>query len=268
MTKEEIIQIKSIDGSILFEYAKENNTILDTVEEAVRQHVHLNRANLSGADLYGANLYRANLSNAHLYGADLHEANLYDASLSGAILSKANLYGTNFFRADLYGANLRGANLYWANLRGANLYGADFYEADFCKASVYGANFSGINLQDANNINNIPLSCPSHGSFIGWKKVRNSNEEFLIKLEIPEDAQRSSATTDKCRCDKAKVLEITSIDGSKKYDSVINNNYVETLYTVGEIVYPNKFDDNRWNECSSGIHFFINKQEAIDYRDY
>ena len=36
-------------------------------------------------------------------------------------------------------------------------------------------------------------------------------------------------------------------------------------YVVGEMVYPDSFDENRWNECSHGIHFFINKQNAIDY---
>ena len=36
-------------------------------------------------------------------------------------------------------------------------------------------------------------------------------------------------------------------------------------YKVGEMVYPDRFDDNRWDECSNGIHFFITKQEAIDY---
>ena len=24
-------------------------------------------------------------------------------------------------------------------------------------------------------------------------------------------------------------------------------------------------DENRWKECARGIHFFINRQEAIDY---
>ena len=43
------IQIKSIFGSVLFEYSKENNTIKDTLCEA----------NLYGADLRGANLREA-----------------------------------------------------------------------------------------------------------------------------------------------------------------------------------------------------------------
>ena len=50
------IQIKSIFGNVLFEYEKENNTLKDTLEEAIN----------SKADLSGANLRWANLSNADL----------------------------------------------------------------------------------------------------------------------------------------------------------------------------------------------------------
>ena len=74
------------------------------------------RADLSGANLSGANLYRADLSGANLYGADLYRADLSRANLSGADLS----------RADLYGADLSGANLSGANLSGADLYGAKY----------------------------------------------------------------------------------------------------------------------------------------------
>ena len=52
-------------------------------------------------------------------------ANLYGADLYGAGLRGANLYG-----ADLRGANLRGSDLYGADLRGANLRGSDLYGAD------------------------------------------------------------------------------------------------------------------------------------------
>ena len=106
------------------------------------------------------------------------------------------------------------------------------------------------------------MNCPSDGAFVGWKKVENK----LVKLLILEDSKRSSATTMKCRCDKAEVLAITSLDQKEKYDSVVNKNYNPYIsYKVGEVVYPDKFDEDRWNECSNGIHFFINKQDAIDY---
>ena len=55
------------------------------------------------------------------------------------------------------------------------------------------------------------------------------------------------------------VLDITSLD------EVVNHNYKVTTYRVGEVVYPDSFDEDRWIECSRGIHFFVNKKDAIDY---
>ena len=68
------IQIKSIFGDILFEFSKENNTIKDTLIEAVKQG-----ASLVGADLVGASLYGASLDGARLVGARLDGASLYGA---------------------------------------------------------------------------------------------------------------------------------------------------------------------------------------------
>ena len=72
----------------------------------------------------------ANGKRANLYGADLYGAGLRGANLYGADLYDANLRGADLYDADLYDANLRGADLYGADLRGANLRGADLYGAD------------------------------------------------------------------------------------------------------------------------------------------
>jgi hypothetical protein len=86
------IQIKNRwTGSIIFEYESENNTIKDTLKEAIKSIADLSRANLSGADLYGADLSRADLSRANLSGADLYGADLSRANLSGADLSGAKI---------------------------------------------------------------------------------------------------------------------------------------------------------------------------------
>ena len=159
--------------------------------------------------------------------------------------------------ADLGDADLRDANLRDANLRGANLGGANLRGADLGDANLRDAN-----LRDAKEIPYIPLACPSDGPFIGWKKVHN----HLIKLLIPDGARRSSATSQKCRCDKALVMEITDLDGTNPIREIENiSREPHTLYRVDEMVYPDSFDDDRWNECSHGIHFFINKQNAINY---
>jgi hypothetical protein len=95
------IEIKSIWGNLLFEFEKENNTVKDTVMEAVNK-----KADLRGADLQGAYLRGADLQGAYLQGADLQGAYLQGADLRGAYLQGAYLQG-----ADLRGAYLRGAYL-------------------------------------------------------------------------------------------------------------------------------------------------------------
>ena len=70
------IQIKSVLGKVLFELEKENNTIRETLEQAIKENAtlynaNLGYANLGGADLGGANLRGANLGYANLIGADL-----------------------------------------------------------------------------------------------------------------------------------------------------------------------------------------------------
>ena len=223
------------------------------LNEILEKHKHWVNEDCDGWREMRANLYGANLYGADLHGADLHGADLRGADLRGADLRGADLYGAKLYGADLYGADLRGANL-----RGADLYGADLRGAD-----LYGANLYGANLRRAKNIPFIPYACPDFGMFIGFKKARNN---LIVVLEIPEDAKRLSATGRKCRCDKARVLEIQNLDGTKSDKTeAVSQHDKDFIYRVGEIVSVPDFCEDRWNECSNGIHFFINRQEAVDY---
>ena len=191
------------------------------------------------ADLRGANLCNANLS-----GADLRGANLCGADLRGA-----NLCGADLCNANLCNANLRGADLCNANLRGANLFGADLSCASMDQMiwNIHTAFY--------------PLQCPDSGSYIGYKKASG----LVVELEIPADARRSSATSRKCRASKAKVLSITDINGNPAGGQVKSNYDPNFVYAIGETVEVTDFDDNRWNECSTGIHHFITRAEAVIY---
>ena len=236
-------------GSVVFEYTKEGNTITEAVLEAIRCD-----ANLRGADLSDADLSDADLSDANLRGADLRRANLYDADLYGADLRDANLRGTDLRDADLRDADLRDADLRCADLRCADLRCANLYGAN-----LYGADLRDANLRDAKG---CYLSCPTEGSFIGWKKASG----HIVKLRIPEDARRSSATEHKCRCDKAYVMEIQNMDGTRAtVDAVRSDRDKNFVYTVGATVEVPDFDDNRWSECAPGIHFFIDRRAAVEY---
>ena len=48
------IQIKDLEGNVLFEHEQEHNSIRLTVEEAVKRKVSLRRADLRDADFEGA----------------------------------------------------------------------------------------------------------------------------------------------------------------------------------------------------------------------
>ena len=140
-------------------------------------------------------------------------------------------------------ADLSHANLFHANLSHANLSGAK------------------IEIELLNKF--FPICCPEYGAFIGWKKCRGHK---IVKLLICEDAKRSSAYGRKCRCSSAKVLSIENVDGTpSELDSVVSGRDARFVYRIGETVSVPDFDEDRRNECSTGIHFFITRQEAVDY---
>ena len=179
-----------------------------------------------------------------------------------AYLREADLRGAYLSRADLSGADLRGADLSRADLRGADLRGADLSRADLRRADLSRADLRGADLSRAENVPYIPYACPDFGMFIGFKKASG----YIVVLEIPEDAKRLSATGRKCRCNKAKVLEIQNIDGTKANVTKVASGYDSNfVYEVGKTVSVDNFCEDRWEECSPGIHFFINRQEAVNY---
>ena len=145
-----------------------------------------------------------------------------------------------------------------ANLSGANLYGADLSRANLFGANLYGAD---LELQLLNKF--FPIACPETGSFIAWKKCRN---RLIVKLEVLEDAKRSSAYGRKCRCSAAKVLAIENADGTQSDLQEVGSMYnPEFVYRIGETVRVYDFDEDRRNECAPGIHFFITRQEAVEW---
>ena len=191
-------------------------------------------------------LAEAYLKDANLEYANLEYANLKDADLKDAYLKDADLGNANLEYAYLKYAYLKDANLEYANLEYAYLKDADLKDANYSEYTSF-----------------LSYQCPTEGSFIGWKKCGR----YIVKLKICEDADRSSSTSLKCRCSKAEVLEIQNLDGSSAGITEICSDYnKDFIYKVGETVEVKDFDKCRWNECSNGIHFFIDRNVAVAYR--
>ena len=215
-----------------------------TLADAIKSHLAW-RNNEDGGERLSTP-YRANLRGADLSGAYLRGANLRGADLRGANLSGADLRGANLRGADLSGANLSGADLSYADLSGANLSGAYLSGADLSGANLSGAKSNYLTI-------GFNLACPDSGSFDGWKKC---NDGIIVKVRVPAGARRSSATTRKCRAEYIKVLEVYGADEAvSSWDET-------TVYRKGETVRAHQWDENRWNECSGGIHFFLTRAEA------
>lgn len=144
-------------GNIIFSLECES---LKFCTEATNKYgADLSEADLGGANLYGANLSEANLygaclcdadlSRANLQGADLSRSDLGDANMSEANLSRSDLSDADMSKANLQGADLQGADLRDANMSDADMRDANLYGANLRRADLYGANLSGANLREA-----------------------------------------------------------------------------------------------------------------------
>lgn len=154
------------------------------------------------------------------------------------------------------------------NCQNVDYSSAQFTDTVFLKCNMENADLMCSNFNDAMLYPSIKMKCPETGSFTGYKICKSiTGRRALVKLEIPEDAKRLSGTSKKCRCDKAKVVDITIISTGDKINMAKNEFYPmsQLNYVIGEYVYADSFDENRWNCCTHGIHFFMDKDDAIMY---
>ena len=127
--------------------------------------------------------------------------------------------------------------------------------------------------------------CPSEGSFVGWKvamvfgRTSDKSCEFcLVRLKIPADSHRLRAfESKKCRCEFAEVAGIQLFDGSSLPDDTVAYSMYEmtnfampslryrTNYRKGKTVFADGWVADRDIECGHGIHFFMNREDAISY---
>lgn len=130
------------------------------------------------------------------------------------------------------------------------------------KASLFGCDFD-------THVPYVPMTCPVEGDIIGWKVCHGQNNRtpYLVKLRIPDGVKRTSGFgSRKCRCERALVLDILHIDGMPAKETTVFSHYDKTFsYTKGEWVHADCYDNDRRFVCSSGIHFFMERQEAINY---
>lgn len=255
---------------------------------------------------------RAIIREASLDGLTLEDCNLsgaifIDSTIVNCKMINIQLYKTGFYDCGIYNSKLKYIDLNCTKIIDSRINEVEaerikMRKTEIIDTNIYDCNLNFISIMNGNDIIDceildnkitsndkreiVPLACPEKGSFIGFKKARTNpilGDYCIVELEIPADAKRSSATTRKCRCDKAKVLSIAKIDNGEFISEAYSVYDPTFIYKVGEMICSHgidakyvssiddcvqNFDSNRWNECSTGIHFFMSKNEAERYAYY
>lgn len=244
----ELAADKKEEGAMRTLSHKEFKEIVNTRKPNVK--LLLKEIVLSDMDFTGWDLSNIDFSLSAFHQVRFDEANLAFSSVFNALFDKCSARKTNFRYGNLECAVLRYADMAGCNLAGANLYGAVLEYANL------------ENVVADNNTKWFHLHCPEKGAFLGYKKCFNNR---LVQLLIPADAKRTSATLPSCRCSKAKVLTIKSFDYKENYKeawSWVDENFV---YRVGEWVEVKDFNEDRWMDSTTGIHFWLTREEAKNY---
>ena len=168
----------------------------------------------------------------------------------------ANLYNANLYNANLENANLENANLENANLRYANLENANLENANLRYANLYNANLENANLNESEQAR---LGKIIKEKVIVFKKC----QQKIVELELQVGSIVFSINNNKCRTNKAKVI---SIDGDKtKGLTIASDHDTSFIYEVGKTIEIEDFNLMYNVECSTGIHFFYNREDAENW---
>lgn len=213
-----------------------------------------------------------------LTNRDLSDAEFYSCIFDGVYFENINFNHARFDNCLFVNCAFTNVTFVDAVIIASFFTDCSLVNTDLDRAKRHGFGYYDLLIRDKNPsaCSSIRMACPEEGSFIGWKKVAYAApfdqscigiKFALVKLQIPAEAARSSAGSRKCRCEYADVLDIEDIETGRKMNCV--NNYERPiLYIKGERVTPDSFDPDRWNECSHGIHFFMSKQDALEYQIY
>lgn len=251
-------------------------TFKDLVIDSTR---YLVTEEINGATFDSCSFLKTSIADSTIKNTDFVDCQFTNATIRDAVCIATDFQDTSFENVSIDAVFMR-----------CSFYDVDFTHCDFrqdCRfincifdaCSFPGTivetpmeTFSSSEFCECRDIPPIPMACPETGAFIGYKKgvavdCKGGFTSVIITLLIPEEAARSSATGRKCRCRFAKVMSIEEIGSAHNvsFDEARSMFDRDFIYRTGETVRPDNWDENRWDMCSHGIHFFMSRQEAIDY---
>lgn len=207
--------------------------------------------------------------------------------LTGIVFSRCMFVDTVFDKSHFCGCVFQGCTFISCSFSGAVFATQNVFmngSFSFCdmKDAVGLQRVIFVNVSNEEGIvgaENMPISCPSTGGFIGWKKCRVFNSEepdayerdVIVKLYIPARAKRTTGlnASHKCRASEAKVLGFYDEYGKplnlKETSQVCSSHDPDFIYRIGETVKAEHAFDEKRVTCASGIHFFLDFKAAVEW---
>lgn len=251
---------------------------------------HMKGINISGRGrhFFDSDFSIANIEDSFFIGANFRNCDLNGARFRNVSFKKSYFHRmitecTRFVDCDFTEASMNNFTFVNCAFEKCNFTRCDIERITFKDCVFIGCDFKDAYLppffnphrmSNCKNIPYMPMACPEEGEIIGYKialNVRlvggNHFANVLVTLKIPADAKRSSAGGRKCRCDKAKVIGLENVFTHERLSIAYSKYDAWFEYHIGEEISEPNFNENRWDECSKGIHFFINRKEALQYYD-
>ena len=215
-------------------------------------HSTLIRMKAQRADFINCIMWDNDFTGSVLRASRFIGAQLCDGKFIGADLSACDLSCADIDYAHFDGAVLKDADLKWTD----NSFWATFKKADMKNVDLKGSPLDDSAVEGAKNLF-VPMVCPEEGAFIAWKKCRDGK---IIRLMVPEDAQRTGCSSYTCRASEVVILNI--FDGDNECEEAVCLYDDEIVYHKGERVKDEEEFDPSLLHDGTGIHFYITRAEA------
>lgn len=265
-------------------------------------YANFRNAYLENADFSDADVNDCDFTNAKLINAVFADASLQNTNFTGADCTSADFNHARFDVSNLTNANFTDADLNHAvfgdvdkeansvKFTGANFTGTNFYQISYYNYDRDERNSPLHYIEEEKKKKETTIktpvglgdkkksSVPMHGSFTGWAVL---DDGLIAQLLIPAEAGRSNTAIpyndehissfpkmahNLCRCEYAEVVAI--YNGNKKSNvGKMTHDTREITFEAGKIVRSYSFDINSKTAATDGIHFYMTKREAEDYKE-
>ena len=185
------IEIKNIEGKVLYSYICKDNNISKTLKQASIEQISLYKANLSGQIIENIKLSKLRLIEANFTNSEFDNVIISDSYLNSTNLSCTKIKNTHFVNTIFHNSNFVGSSIDNSQFLRCGLEHAlfcmsyirnsEFKSIRMWNTNFIGARFNKVSYQDSIIKNTHDVACIGNiGSRESYTTVFNTNKGILV----------------------------------------------------------------------------------------